>query len=269
MRHISSLLVLLLLILSACGGGSMESRRVGVDSSWYPLDFGNETNNVNAFSTELLTTIGHLEKIPFVKIGVNWNDLMEGLQKDKYEAILSSMPPYIFNETQFDFSDVYLPLGPVLVVTESSKIDSIDNLSGKEIAVISGSTSALILEKSPGVLIRYYDSIPTALNDILTQTINGALIDVLHAVSYCRDLYKGQLKIVTRPLNNEGLRLVSKHNAAPALIKGFNEGLRKMKKNGSYNTLLKKWGMQETIVKAFTSIQVPAMDVAQLEPAAE
>ncbi len=247
MRRFPSLLIVVLLFLSACGGSSGGGARVGIDSSWYPLTFGNQTNNVSAFSTELLTMIGSMEKIPFVKVNVNWNDLMDGLQKeDKYEAVLSSMPPYIFNEKMFDFSDVYLPLGPVLVVAMNSKISSINNLQGKEIAVISGASSVSILEKSPGVLIRYYDSVPTALNDILTQKIDGALIDILPAVGFCRDLYQGELKIVTPPLNDEGLRMIAKHGAATDLIKGFNEGLRKMKRDGSYDKLLTVWGLQES-----------------------
>jgi ABC-type amino acid transport substrate-binding protein len=246
MRTISLLLILIVAALLGCSKSSNGGRRVGVDPYWLPLDLGNRDHNVTAFSTELLTEIGKIEKIPFVKISVNWNDLMEGLQKDQYEAILSSMPPYIFNKSLFDFSDIYLPLGPVLVVPVQSKIHSLNDLNEKEIAVISGSTSALIVEKSQGVLIRDYDSIPKALNDILIGTVDGAMIDILSAAAYCRDLYQGELKIVTGPLNDEGLRLITKHNAAPNLIKKFNDGLSRMKKDGSYFKLLDKWSLKES-----------------------
>lgn len=246
MRTLSAFLIVILLALLSCSKSSNNGRRIGVDASWFPLEFGIRDNNVTAFSTELLTEIGKIEKIPFVKITVNWNDLMEGLQKDKYEAILSSMPPYIFNKALFDFSDIYLPLGPVLVVPVQSKITSLKDLDGKEIAVISDSTDALILEKSQGVLIRYYDTIPKALNEILSGTVDGAIIDIVSAVAFCRDLYQGQLKIVTDPLNDEGLRLITKRGSAPDLIKGFNAGLARMKKEGSYAKLLDKWGLQES-----------------------
>jgi ABC-type amino acid transport substrate-binding protein len=239
-------LFLIFLSFSSCNKGtSKQGSRVGVDSSWYPLQLGPRENNVTAFSTELLAEIGRVEHIPFVKVNVNWNDLMEGLQKNKYEAILTSMPPYIFNEKMFNFSDIYLYLGPVLVVPCDSNIDSLDMVSNKEIAVVSGSSNDLILQKVPGVLIRYYDTIPQALNDILTQTVDGAVIDVLSAVAYCNDLYQGQLKIVTPPLTDEGLRLITKHGAHPALIKGFNQGLAKLKKEGVYQKILAKWGLQE------------------------
>lgn len=247
MRTISSFLILILVTLLGCSKSSNGGRRVGVDPFWFPLDLGNRNNNVNAFSTELLTEIGRMEKIPFVRVNVNWNDLMEGLQKDQYEAILSSMPPYIFNKSSFDFSDIYLPLGPVLVVPVQSKIHSLDDLNGREIAVISGSTSVVVLKRSQGVLIRYYDSIPNALNDILLGHVDGAMIDILTAVAFCRNIYQGELTIATGPLNDEGLRLITKHKAAPDLIKGFNEGLARMKKEGSYFKLLDKWALQESL----------------------
>lgn len=247
MSRICSLLFAMFMILMSCSNSSSnQGCRVGVDASWYPLDFGPRSNNVTAFSTELLADIGKLEKIPFVKVTVSWDVLMDGLQKDRYEAILTSMPPYIFNQKQFDFSDIYLPLGPVLVVPTNSKIQTLDQLEGKEIAVISGSTSSLILEKSKGVIIRDYDSIPTALNAAVSGTVDGAMVDILSAVAYCRDIYQGELKIVTPPLNDEGLRLITKHEAAPQLIKGFNNGLKKLQKNGSYNKLLDKWSLQES-----------------------
>ncbi len=242
MARVLSFLMLFLTFFS-CGSNTNEGRKVGVDASWYPLNFDNRTNNVTAFSTELLGQIGKIEKIPFVKVTVNWDTLMEGLKKDEYEAILTSMPPYIFNEKLFDFSDIYLPLGPVLVVPLKSKIDSLNDLDGKEIAAIAGSSSAEILEGSKGVLIRFYESIPSALNALASGNVDGAMIDILSAVAYCNDLYQGILKIVTPPLNDEGLRLVTKHSAAPDLIRGFNRGLQRLKKNGDYNAMLKKWDL--------------------------
>jgi polar amino acid transport system substrate-binding protein len=244
MGRILSFLALLFSLFS-CSSSTNGGRKVGVDANWYPLSFDNRTHNVTAFSTELLGQIGKAEKIPFVKVTVNWDNLMDGLKNDEYEAILTSMPPYIFNEKLFDFSAIYLPLGPVLVVPAGSMITGLNHLNGKEIAVISGSTSALILQESAGVLIREYDSIPNALNAVVEGTVDGAMIDVLSAVAYCNDLYQGKLKVATEPLNDEGLRLVTKHGAAPDLIRGFNEGLAKLRKNGTYDALLKKWNLAE------------------------
>jgi polar amino acid transport system substrate-binding protein len=101
------------------------------------------------------------------------------------------------------------------------------------------------LEKYPGILIRTYDSIPKALNAILNGTIDGAIVDILSAVAYCQDLYQGKLKIVTDPLNNEGLRMLSLHDQSQDLILHFNRGIEKLKSSGAYDKLLVKWNLKE------------------------
>lgn len=245
MNMIPLFLILALLSFFSCDKASHRERRVGVDASWTPLQFGARDENVTAFSTELLTAIGQVEKIAFVKVSVNWDELWEGLQKGKYEAVLSSMTPYIFNEKWFDFSDVYLDLGPVLVVPFDVKVGSLNELAGKEIGVVSGSSDDLMLQTIPDVIIRYYPSAPEALNAILKDDIHVAMIDVLSAISYCKDLYQEKLKVATPPLNDEGLRLITKRGQATDLIERFNRGLKTLKKDGTYEKILAKWGLNK------------------------
>src|SRR5689334_6241326 len=104
---------------------SIDEKKIGVDPSWFPLSIPGRENNVTGFSTELLKEIGKMEKLHIVKVTVNWDDLVDGLRKQKYEAILSSIPPYTFNKQTYDFSELYLLTGPVLVVSADSKIDSL------------------------------------------------------------------------------------------------------------------------------------------------
>ena len=231
-------------ITFGCGGGSQKTTyQVGVDPSWYPLLLDGKERNMTGFSTELLQEIGKKEDVAFSKVSVSWDVLMEGLQKGQYVGILFSMQPYNFNQQTYDFSDLYLKTGPVLVVSTSFDYTSLDNLSGKEIAVMPDSGGTSILEKHPGILIRNYDSIAKALNDVSLGEIDGAIVDRLMAESYCQDLYQGKLKIVTAPLNDAGLRLITLHNKAPELIEAFNDGLEKLKSSKEYDDLLKKWSL--------------------------
>ena len=246
LKHFLSILIVVVsaLSLTACSCTmKKKEQRVGVDPSWYPLDLPQRYPNITAFSTDILKGIGKIEHIPFIKVTMSWDNLMSGLKKGEYEAILSSMPPYIFNEKIFDFSQVYLPLGPVLVVPANSPITSIKGLDGKRIATLPDTEGALILETQPNILIIPYDSIPNALADIVNETIDGALIDILTASAYCEDIYHGQLKVATPPLNDAGLRLITLHNQDPTLITSFNKGLTQLKRSGEYDKLLSKWGL--------------------------
>ncbi len=241
-RRLVALFVIIL--FSACGGDYRHgSYTVGFDPAWFGLDLMGQQNNVTGFSKDLLKEIGKMEKTKLAMVPVSWDVLMPNLKSGQYNAIFSSIYPYIFNQTYFDFSDPYLLTGPVLVVRFASKVTSIDQLSGKEVATLPDSTGTLYLEKNPTILIRNYDSIPDALNAIVAGTIDAAIIDVLAANAYCRNIYHGKLKVATLPLNQNGLRLLTSSGADQELVKIFNRGLIELKKNGTYETLLKKWSL--------------------------
>lgn len=244
--HLLLIFLSLCIFFSGCNtSSSVEEKKIGIDSSWFPLTIPGRESNVTGFSTELLKEIGTIEKISIAKVTVNWDDLVEGLHKHKYDAILSSIPPYTFNQQIYDFSELYLTTGPVLIVPTDSQITSLKKTYGKEIAVLPDTKGAILLEKYPGVLIRAYDSIPKALTDMLDGIVDGAIIDILSAVAYCQDLYQGKVTIVTDPLNNEGLRMLTLHSEEDDLLMRFNRGLEKLKSSGMYDKLLIKWKLKE------------------------
>ena len=244
-RKINSVLLFCLFCLAACSGSSSKIYRVAVDPSWYPMELKGQEKYVLGFSTELLQEIGKIEKISLALISTNWNTLLWGLQEEHYESMLSSLEPQLFNQKDYDFSDLYLPSGPVLVVPANSKADSLDDLKGKEIAYSLGTSQDDILAKHPGIIVRTYSSIPTALADIVNGNLDGALIDTLIAYPYVRDTYATQLKIATPPLTKAGLRLVTLHGKADHLVEAFNAGLKKLKSNGTFQELLKKWSLDD------------------------
>jgi len=243
--QIRLLFAILLCFCASCEKSSKTGDyQIGVDPSWYGFDTLKREKNVLAFSTDLLKAIGESQNLRLDLISVNWDALLPRLQKGQYQAILSNMHPYSFNLDTYDFSNLYLQNGPVLVISAKSNWTALSQLTGKEIAVVDGEQDELLLVKFPGVLIRHYDSIPQALSDIVAGVIDGALIELLTASAYIQDLYAEALKIATPPLNDDGLRLITLHNKATPLLNAFNEGLKELKSSGKYAELAQKWGLE-------------------------
>ncbi len=237
---------LLLLFCASCGGGSSTyDYRIALDPEWTSLDLPGRETNIRAFSVELIEEIAKIKNVRVGIYGRNWENIMWGLQNEDYEGILSSMQPYLFYEKLYDFSGQYLLTGPTVVVPMKTQAKSLDDFNGKEIAVIQGSKSSLILEKYPGIIQRTYATAAQALLDISNGIIDGAVIDILTAEAYCLDLYKGMLKVAFPPLTPEGIRLVSLHGKSPKLIKLFDEGLKELKESGKYAELARKWNLAE------------------------
>lgn len=237
---------LLLLALLCCCGSKNHPQRVALDPSWYPLDLEDRNAQLVGFSTEILQKVS--KKLPLAKITTDAHYLLEDLLQEKYEAVLSSFPPYNFNKDRFDFSENYLMLGPVIVVNKPSDISSIKQLKGKAIGVLSDA-NALLVESVPNVLIYQYTSKAQALEDITSGVLDAALIDILSAYAYCEDLYQDKLKVGSPPLTNEALRLITARGKNNSLIKAFNQEVHRLKQSGEYQKMLDKWGLPQKEMK--------------------
>lgn len=236
------LLLIPALALTSCGTKG-KTYRVGVDSSWYPLNLMGKEANVYAFTDELLRAISAEEDVFFERINVSWDNIILGLKEDRYDGMLSSIPPRNYMQRMYDFSEPFLSTGPVLVVRSDIKVSSLGRMTGKEVAVDSLQAEAMLLELYPGLIIHYYDTIPDGFNEVIAEQVDGVLVDYLPATSYIRDLYYGKVKIATPPLNDAGLRLLTIHGENGELIEVFNRGLSKLQSNGKLDKLLKKWDL--------------------------
>lgn len=239
MKRIATFLVLALLLVSCTAKG--KTYRVGIDPSYYPAQLGGKEANIYAFSNELLRAISHEEGVFFETVTMAWDNLIYGLKQKQYEGMLSSMMPRATLKKSYTFSDPFISTGPVLVVRKGMKVSSVNHLKGKEVGVSSLNNEALLIEKYPGVNVHYYTSISEALEEIVADQIDGILIDYLPASSYIRNLYFGQVTVATPPLNDSGLRLISLAGENQELVEIFNRGIEKIRDNGTYDKLLKKW----------------------------
>ena len=228
------------LLLAGCSEG-VKSRgiQIGIDPNWYPLDFGPQVSYVNGFTEELLLDIAVSTHVDYVRHTSSPDNLMSGLQSGLYDAVLTSIPPHNFNLAKYDFSDNFFEIGPVLIVLKDSRFTEPNKMNGRAVGVIANDRTVLALEPYPDIVIRTYPSIPELLNSLVRGEIEGALLYRILASNYVRDLYSSQLKIVGKPLTEEGIRMIALKGRHPQIIKNFDRSLESMKKKKLQNLLQK------------------------------
>lgn len=241
--------ILLGLLLFFAGCGTSTSTKlgpysIGRDPSWYPLHLKQMTVNINGFTNALVQDLAKIEHKNFRLIDISWIQLFDGLEEKNYAGIFSSLEPTVITEDRYSFSDPFLLLGPVLVVPITSKAKSLADLNDKVVGAYQFDESVLILQRYPSVLIETYQSPPEALVAVVDGEMEGVLIPNLEARALVAHLYPDQLKIVTPPLSNKGLRLLTLKGQHQALIKAFNNGLETLRKNGTYQELRDKFGVK-------------------------
>lgn len=226
--------------------------RIAIDKTWQSLQLYNREQNITNFSVELADAIAQQQNFKLRIVHTGPDFLYSGLALGDYNGILSSLPVSTQSHN-FIYSNPYLPLGPIVVAPSTSKIQSIKDLNGKKIGFIMGTEGSMPLYNETAIhFIPYdYSDIPKLIDDLLDNALDGAVLKGMLAFIYAKTgLYQHQLKIVTPPLNNEGLGLIAKDNAeSKKLIQMFNDGLKALEENGTYNQLLQKWDLPVPKIK--------------------
>ena len=238
-------LLLLLGVLSSCSSSSEKKiYQIGIDSSFFPLDFGEKQMYVNAFANDLLEEIGKRAGINLQAVPRSWDDLIFDLKRQEYDAILSPMNPTLPNQSQFAFSALCLEVGPVLVAQKGEGFTSLEKMNNAYIGVIQNSRAALFVEMQPNLMPKYYDNDRDLCQAVEVGAVNAAFIGNIFASSFLRDLFQNELKIVSSPFFNQGIRLVVLKDQDEELIRAFDQALEEIKKKGIYDQLLTKWNLK-------------------------
>lgn len=239
------LIFFLSLFLFGCGDNKDEIVWIARDASWYPLNLMGKADNLSGFTDDLMADIADREKLQIQILTTSTNDEMGGLQEGRYTGIITSMIPDSMNQQTYSFSDTFYPIGPVLVVQNSSDIKQLSDMKGKLVGIETGSLFIFNVERYPNISITPYENILFALENLSKGQIDGVIMDSIAADIYTSSFYKGRLEIASGVLTQGGLRLmVLKNTQGEDLITRFNEGLHFIQQNGKYKILLEKWSLR-------------------------
>lgn len=245
------LVIIILLIgllgLRACSGGGMSTPtvyRIARDGTWGYLQLSEKGRNLLAFSNELLFAIAKQENMQLELFLVSPETLFQGLDRNQYDGVLSAFLPRGAENEKYEKSKPVFLTGPVLIVQDSSPARSLQEMGGKVIGIQTGSSVVFNIEQYPEILLTSYDTPLQALSSLAKNEIDGAILGLIPAYIYTTGFYAGRLKVITRPLTDEGVRLISLRNPhGKKLVEFFNKGLAKVRADGTYDALLAKWGL--------------------------
>lgn len=223
----------------ACSS-SDKPYQLALDPSWPVVFPVQDRANFEAFMDELLREIANEIGISFEKISVPGFTLQQGLESGRYDLILSGINPGDLNLSKYNFSNMVLPLGPVVAYSSRVKIKDFKDFNNRIVAVAEASSALPLLEKANYAIIKTYAVAAEALEKLYSKDYDGVLLNNLIAAAYVNNRFS-DLKI-TDPLSNEGIRFLVL-NKRKALLKKIDKALAKLEKLGKLKELKKKWLM--------------------------
>lgn len=221
--------------------------KIGMDSNWYPLALHGKQHCMTAFTIDLLSSIAKDQSVKMDVVRIGHNRLTEVMDDKFVDGILTILLPDRKLEEKYYFSEPYYRYGAVLVAKNGSTIRSVQDLDKKRLGVIRSSSVLYRLQLSKcQVSVVPYDDFQVMLKALSENKVDAVVMDQVLLYLYFGANYRNELKIVTKPLTNEGLRLVTRKNPEGlALIEKFNTSLIEIKSTSHYDFLLTKWDIYD------------------------
>lgn len=206
-----------------------------------PFEFKDEHGNTIGFDADVMSAIGADQGFKVTIVDAKWNTIFEGLQAKEYRMVMGSMGDTPERRAKFALSNVYAHAPNSIVVPMDSPVKEVADLAGKNVSMITGSsTSEDLANKKIKVNEVPVSTTYLALVAINEKKADAAIVDKLVAAYSLKNMGM-QSRFVPFQSDEEGSVVFAAHKDDAELINKVNAGLANIKKNGVYDKIYKKW----------------------------
>ena len=232
------------LFIAGCGNTNSSQKvwRVGTDATYAPFGFKDkDSGKLAGFDVDIINAIAKEEGIEADVQNLNFDALLPALQSNTIDIAISDMTISEERAKSVDFSKPYYIAGNGLVVNaDNTNINSFKDLEGKHIGVSIGSTGAEIASKIPNADVRQFNLIVDAFLELQNRGVDVVINDTPVNEYYVNGKGKGIAKVTGEDYDAAPLGIAVKKGNTERLNK-VNDGLAKIKANGKYAEIYKKW----------------------------
>lgn len=239
MPHRRHLLALALLSSAAFGAHAQAVLKVATDATFPPMEFF-ENGQRTGFDTELVEAIGKQLGRKIEWIDIDFKGLIPALVSKRVDMAVSAI--YITDERKkvVDFTVPYYAGGLVVMVkADNTSIKGPADLAGKKVSVQVGTKSVSYLKEThPKAQLVEVEKNQEMFNLVDIGRSDAAVTGKPAAFQYVRT--RPGLKVLPEQLTTEEYGMAIRKDT-PELTKAVNESIAKLKADGTYAAIVKKW----------------------------
>jgi ABC-type amino acid transport substrate-binding protein len=245
------LTVLLLLGMSACQKPSAGLERVqtagvlrvATDPSFPPFESVNASGEMEGLDVDLARAVANELGVQAHFVTTGYDGLYDALTAGRADAIVSALYPDPARSHGFLFSSAYFNAGYVLVVSEGSGVAALEDLAGRSVVCVFGTTGhtemlrRADLMATPPVMLTVND--PVTLTQLLhTGEADAVVTDRVSALMAASG--DATLRILDPPVTDEPyVFAVRKEDAS--LAEAIDAALAVLAADGTLNELVGQW----------------------------
>lgn len=248
-RLVGALVAGLLFASGAAQAAQPDSYRVGVTATGVPFTFLDvASGEIHGMMVDAITAAGKEEGFNAVVQQTAFAALIPSLTTGKIDIISAAMLKTPARQQVVDFSDTVYSYGEGLIVkaNDNGKYTTMDDLKGEVVGAQVGTAFVDALNKR-GIFkeVRTYDSVADIMKDVALGRIKAGFGDAPIIAYQLEHGANSQVKMVQgyQPsVMGQVCFVVRKGDTAT--LDRLNSAIRKMKTDGTLESVIKKWHMQ-------------------------
>lgn len=212
--------------------------RVATDATFPPMEFV-ENGQRTGFDVELMNALARAMGRRVEWTDIDFKGLVPGLVARRFDAAISGI--YITPERAkvVNFTDTYFAGGLVALVKSDSPIKKISDLDGKRVSVQVGTKSVAFLhDNHPKVTTVEVEKNQEMFDLVGIGRVDAAVTGKPAAYQLART--RPGFRVLDQQLTTEAYGIAVRKDE-PALQAALNTALAKLKADGTYAALVKKW----------------------------
>lgn len=213
--------------------------------SYAPFEY-NEGDDVVGFDVDMAELVGDRLGIPTKVISIEWDQITGGAAFAASKCDMGFGAGTITEERAkaVNFSDPYFNATQALLVKKDSGITTLADLAGKTLAVQTATTGQIYAEEHAdefGYTVKIMDESLSQFNAVLAGNVDAAINDNAPELYFAIQNPETEVTEEFDTGENYGFMFKKDDENADKIRAMFNEELQKIKDDGTYAEIFKKW----------------------------
>ncbi|MGR6835649.1 basic amino acid ABC transporter substrate-binding protein [Syntrophomonas erecta] len=250
------LLIVGMMAVVGCGGqqDQQEGDKQGADkpkllagtNATFPPFEMQEGNDYTGFDMDLIRAIGEAQGYEVEIKHMDFKALIPALNTSKIDVAIAGMTIDEERKKSVDFTEPYFDAGLIIAVSnDNEEITTVEDLKGKRLAAQTGTTGAgycaKVKSEDPATEVRNFDDIGPAFMELQKGGVDAVVNDHPVTAYYLKSQKNSKVKMVGDVFSAEEQYGIAVKKGNAEMLNMMNEGLAKIKADGTYDQLYSKW----------------------------
>ena len=232
----------------AAGSAHAQARPlvVGSSATYPPFAYETPAKEIVGFDVDIIKAIAQKTGLTLKIVNTPFTGVFASLNNGDLDLIISGVTINDRRKQSYDFTAPYFEARQLIAVHKNSTVKSLQDLAGRKVAVVTGSTGDDVASRAFGKTsanIRRFDTTPLIIAELAGYGVDAAIGD--NGVIAYRVAEQTDLKTVNDPaFPQEYFGIVVKQGNT-ALRHTLNTGLAAIQSDGTYTRIYKQWFQAE------------------------